>query len=107
MVHMVRRLILLAAMLVLVAPLALIGCSTSVQLGPQAVAGLTPDGTVDMDEVQVSYIGSAGGGQGTLYYRGAAYSFSIGGLGVGGIGASTIDAAGEFCKHSNMANFSG
>src|SRR4051794_38950056 len=74
------------------------GCSGSVKLGPDAIAGLTPDGTVDMQEVQVAYIGSAGGGNGTLYYRGRVYPFTIGGLGVGGVGASTISAEGEVYK---------
>ncbi len=87
--------------------LALVGCTASVQLGPQTVAGLTPSGTVNMDQVQVAYIGSAGGGSGTLYYQGAAYPFSIGGLGVGGIGASTISAEGEVYKLGNLANFPG
>jgi len=62
---------------------------------PESVAGLTPDGTVDMNEVQVAYIGNAGGGNGTLYYQGQPYPFRIAGLGVGGIGASTVDAEGE------------
>jgi len=91
----------------LAALLALMGCTASVQLGPQTVAGLTPDGTVNMDQVQVAYIGSAGGGSGTLYYQGAAYPFAIGGLGVGGIGVSTIDAQGEVYKLGNLANFAG
>jgi hypothetical protein len=95
----------LAACLALV--LALDGCQSSVKLGPDAVAGLTPDGTVDMDQVQVAYIGSAGGGSGTLYYHDANYPFSVGGLGIGGIGASTIDAAGEVYKLKSVANFSG
>jgi hypothetical protein len=87
--------------------LSLPGCTGSVQLGPQAVAGLTPDGTVNMDQVQVAYLASAGGGTGTLYYQGNAYTFSIGGLGVGGIGASTISAEGEVYKLGNLANFAG
>jgi len=91
----------------LAALLALTGCAGSVQLGPQAVAGLTPDGTVKMEQVQVAYLASAGGGSGTLYYQGAAYPFSIGGLGVGGIGASTIDADGEVYKLRGLANFPG
>jgi hypothetical protein len=91
----------------LAALLTLMGCSGSVQLGPQTVAGLTPDGTVSMDQVQVAYLASAGGGSGTLYYQGAAYPFNIGGLGVGGIGASTIDAEGEVYKLGNLANFPG
>ena len=91
----------------LAALLLVAGCSTSVKLGPEAVAGLTPDGTVDMNEVQVAYIGSAGGGNGTLYYRGGVYPFTVGGLGVGGIGASTISAEGEVYKLNNVANFAG
>ena len=87
--------------------LLLAACTSSIKLGPQAVAGLTPDGTVDMNEVQAAFIGSAGGGTGTLYYQGGAYSFTIAGLGVGGIGASTIDANGEIYKLRSLANFPG
>jgi hypothetical protein len=87
--------------------LALAGCTSSTQVGPSAIAGLAPDGTVTMDQVQVAYIASGGGGSGTLYYQGNAYPFSIGGLGVGGIGASTISAQGEVYKLSNLANFAG
>ncbi|HEY7576612.1 MAG TPA: hypothetical protein VH855_03365 [Acetobacteraceae bacterium] len=83
------------------------GCSTSVKVGPDAVAGQTPDGTVEMSQVQAAFIGNAGGGTGTLYYRGRAYPFTVGGLGVGGIGASTIDAYGEVYKLRNVAEFPG
>ena len=82
-------------------------CSTSVKVGPAAVAGLTPDGTVDMQEVQVAYLASGGGGSGTLFYQGGAYPFTIGGLGVGGIGASTISASGEVYKLNSLAQFPG
>jgi hypothetical protein len=82
-------------------------CSSSVKVGPDAVAGLMPDGTVDMEQVQVAYIGDAGGGGGTLYYRGTPYRFKIGGLGVGGIGASTVDAEGEVYKLHNLSQFAG
>ena len=85
----------------------LAACTSSVQLGPQTVAGLTPDGTVDMNEVQAAFIGSAGGGTGTFYYQGGAYPFNIAGLGVGGIGASTIDANGEVYKLPSLAKFPG
>jgi hypothetical protein len=91
----------------LVALLSLASCSTSVKVGPEAVAGLAPDGTVDMNEVQVAYIGSGGGGSGTLFYHGGVYPFSIAGLGVGGIGASTISAEGEVYKLNNIAGFAG
>jgi hypothetical protein len=87
--------------------LSLAGCSSSVKIGPEAVAGLTPDGTVDMEQVQVAYIGSGGGGSGTLYYHGRAYPFAVGGLGIGGIGASLISAEGEVYKLNSLANFPG
>src|SRR5271167_1523321 len=74
----------------LAALLSLANCSSSVQVGPGAIAGLTPDGTVDMQQVQAAYLVSGGGGNGTLYYRGSAYPFNIGGVGIVGIGASTI-----------------
>jgi hypothetical protein len=82
-------------------------CSSSVKVGPEAVAGLAPDGTVDMEQVQVAYIGNAGGGSGTLYYQGSPHRFKIGGLGVGGIGASTVDAEGEVYKLHNLSQFGG
>jgi len=82
-------------------------CSASVKVGPQAIAGLTPDGTIDMQEVQVAYLASGGGGHGTLFYQGSAYPFTIGGLGVGGIGASTISAAGEVYKLNSLEQFPG
>jgi hypothetical protein len=85
----------------------LAACSTSVKVGPDAVAGLTPDGTIDMQEVQAAFLASGGGGHGTLFYRGGAYSFTIGGLGVGGIGASTISASGEVYKLNSLSQFPG
>ncbi len=85
----------------------LAACTSSVKVGPEAVAGLAPDGTVEMNEVQVAYIGSGGGGSGTLYYRGRSYPFTVAGLGVGGIGASTLDASGEVYKLRNISEFPG
>jgi hypothetical protein len=82
-------------------------CSSSVKVGPEAVAGLPISGTVDMNEVQVAYLGNAGGGSGTLYYNGNSYPFTIGGLGLGGIGASTVDAQGEVYKLNNLSQFAG
>src|SRR5215470_19662126 len=78
--------------------LALAGCAGNVKLGPDAVAGKTPDGTVDMREVQAAYIGSGSAGSGTLSYRGQEHPFKVGGVGVGGIGLSTVDAQGEVYK---------
>lgn len=102
-----RRLATTAAALAASAFLLLGGCTGSVKVGPPAVAGLTPDGSVEMQEVQVAYLASGGGGSGTLFYRGGVYPFTIGGLGVGGIGASTISASGEVYKLPSLAQFPG
>jgi len=94
-----------------IAPLALLpvigGCQRDVRLGPEAVAGKTPDATVRMDEVQAAYIGSGSAGSGTLYYRGRSYPFSITGAGIGGVGVSTIDAHGEVYNPRNLSQFAG
>jgi hypothetical protein len=87
--------------------LLLAACQSSVKVGEQAVAGLTPDATVEMQQVQVAYIASGGGGTGTIFYKGRAYPFTIGGLGIGGIGASTIEASGEVYKMPSLAQFPG
>jgi hypothetical protein len=79
----------------------------TVKVGPEAVAGLRPDATVEMEQVQVAYIGSAGGGKGTLFYRGRRYPFTVGGLGIGGIGASTLDAEGEVYRLPSVEKFPG
>jgi len=92
-------------LLLLIASVA--GCSSQIEVGPQAIAGLTPDATIELQQVQVAYLGSASGGDGTLFYRGRAYPFKIGGLGVGGIGASTIDATGEVYKLPDLRSFPG
>jgi hypothetical protein len=92
----------MAAALVLLA-----GCAGSVKVGPEAAAGLTPDGTVAMHQLQIAYIGSGGSDSGTLFYRGQAYPFTVGGLDIGGIGALSMEANGEVYKLNNIAQFSG
>jgi hypothetical protein len=88
--------------------LAVAACSMGApKLGPEAVAGLSPSGYVDMRQFQAAYIGSASGGSGTLDYNGRSYPFSIGGVGIGGIGASSIDATGEVYKLNDLASFPG
>jgi hypothetical protein len=86
--------------------LSLAGCAGS-KAGPDAVAGLTPSGTVELQAVQAAYIGSASGGSGTLFFNGRRYPFSIGGAGIGGIGASTIEGYGEVYKLREVAQFPG
>jgi hypothetical protein len=65
------------------------GCSSSQNTNQRSLEGKQPDGTVDMQEVQAAFIGSGGGGSGSLYYRGQIYRFNAGGPGIGVIGAST------------------
>lgn len=85
----------------------LTGCVGSVELGPDAVKGQTPDGTVDMQEVQAAYIGSGSAGTGVLSFRGVQYPFEVGGVGVGGFGLSTIDATGEVYNLGELGQFPG
>jgi len=84
------------------------GSSSSQSISNQAsLDGKLPDGTVEMEEVQAAFIGSGGGGSGTLNYRGQTYPFAVGGLGIGGIGASTINAQGEVYGLNKLADFPG
>jgi hypothetical protein len=85
----------------------LVGCTGNVALGPEAVKGQTPDGTVDMREVQAAYLGSGSAGTGVLFFRGTEYPFEVGGIGVGGFGLSTIDATGEVYNLRELGQFPG
>jgi hypothetical protein len=86
--------------------LALAGCARG-NLGQSAVAGQQPSGTVELTAVQAAYIGNASGGSGTLNFRGNSYPFNIGGAGIGGIGASTIEGYGEVYNLNELAQFPG
>jgi hypothetical protein len=93
--------------LAVAALLPLAGCSSSANSDQASLNGRPPDGTVDMNQVQAAFIGSGGGGSGTLYYRGQSYPFAVGGLGIGGIGASTINAQGEVYGLNRVSDFPG
>jgi hypothetical protein len=82
------------------------GSSTQPAGPPPTLEGKQPSRFVEMREIQVAYIGNAGGGHGTLKYQGQTYPFRIAGLGVGGIGVSTVDAEGEVYDLSTLAQFS-
>ncbi|MBV8096266.1 MAG: hypothetical protein JOY71_10400 [Acetobacteraceae bacterium] len=94
-------------MLFAAAMLGLAACSQQTPGPYTQYQGMPPDGTVEMHEVQAAYIGNAGGGSGTLFYHGRTYPFRIAGLGVGGIGASTIDAKGDVYNLPNVTLFPG
>jgi hypothetical protein len=85
----------------------LAACGGSDPVISDSVAGLTPDGRVQMRQVQAAYIGSGSGGSGTLHYRGRTYPFNVGGVGVGGIGLSTIEAEGEVYRLPELRLFPG
>ena len=87
--------------------LSLAGCAGNIELGPDAVKGKKVDGTVEMKEVQAAYIGSGAAGEGVLTFRGKDYPFKVGGVGIGGIGLSTVDATGEVYNLSSLAQFPG
>jgi hypothetical protein len=87
--------------------LAVAACSQSTP-GPETqYEGQTPSGSVEMHQVQAAFMANAGGGSGTLFFRGRSYPFSVGGAGIGGIGASTIDAQGDVYNLTNVAEFPG
>lgn len=94
--------------LCLTAACALAACSAGgVSVGPKAIEGKSPNGFVELKEVQAAYIGSGSGGSGTLYFNGREYPFTVGGVGVGGIGLSTVDASGDVYNLSDVSQFPG
>jgi hypothetical protein len=78
-----------------------------------AVAGgaiaedLKKSGTVRIEQVQIAFIGSGNLGGGTLKFNGKSYDFSVGGLGLGGIGVSKMVATGNVYNLTDVAHFPG
>ena len=68
---------------------------------------LRETGTVEISQFQVAFIVSGALGGGTLSYNGQDYDFTIGGLGVGGFGASSIDATGTVYNLDKVEDFAG
>jgi hypothetical protein len=66
-----------------------------------------PSASLYIHQVQVAFIGSGEMGGGTLYFQGQSYPFKLGGLGIGGIGISTIDADGWVYNLRRPADFNG
>jgi hypothetical protein len=64
-------------------------------------------GTITIEQVQIAFIGSGNLGGGTLNFRGKTYPFTIGGLGVGGFGASKIEATGTVFDLKSLKDFEG
>lgn len=53
-----------------------------------------PSATIRIKQLQVAFIGSGAIGGGTLRFRNNSYDLTVGGLGIGGIGASRLTATG-------------
>lgn len=64
-------------------------------------------GTVEIEQVQVAFLGSGNLGGGTLHFQGKSYRFSVGGLGVGGIGVSKMKATGVVYDMATIGQFAG
>jgi hypothetical protein len=85
-----------------------ISCGTfSFEAFAQSDRPASPSGRVTIHQVNVAFIASAAAGGGTLSYKGRAYHFKVGGLGVGGFGASRIDASGSVFNLRQLADFDG
>jgi hypothetical protein len=74
---------------------------------PGTVLAQEPSGTVTIDEYELAYIFNGTMGGGVLNFQGNTYSFKIGGLGIGGIGASHISASGEVYNLQDIQGFPG
>lgn len=64
-------------------------------------------GTVEIEQVQVAFIGSGNVGGGTLHFQGRSYRFTVGGLGVGGFGVSKMQAYGDVYNLRELRQFPG
>jgi hypothetical protein len=88
----------------LAAGLAMVGCSSMNAPTAQSIAGLTPSGSVTLNE---TFAAGYGGGSGTLNFNGVAYPFTLVGAVVGPGGAERVAASGEVYKLSNPDDFGG
>lgn len=83
----------------------LAACTT--QSGSASIQGKPVSGYVEMTQFQAAYLGSGNAGNGTLRFQGRTYPFTVGGLGVGGIGISKIEARGEVYGLNRLSDFPG
>lgn len=68
---------------------------------------MTQSGTVQIEQVQIAFIGSGNLGGGTLQFGGQSYPFTVGGLGIGGFGISKMEATGEVYDLNDSRYFPG
>ncbi|MEH6569059.1 MAG: hypothetical protein V7709_08295 [Halioglobus sp.] len=68
---------------------------------------LEPAGEIELKQYTVAWVGSGTMGGGTLTVDGKEYPFRLAGLGIGGYGASSIDALGTVYNLPNLDAFPG
>lgn len=85
----------------------LVGAGAALAALPARAQQRVKSGTVDIEQMQVAFIGSGGIGGGTLHYQGRSYRFSIGGLGIGGFGVSKLQATGDVFNLHRLDQFPG
>ncbi len=68
---------------------------------------LEPAGEIELKQYTVAWVGSGTMGGGTLTVDGKEYPFRLAGLGIGGYGASSIDAQGKVYNLPNLEAFPG
>ncbi len=68
---------------------------------------LDPAGEIELKQYTVAWVGSGTMGGGTLIMDGKEYPFRLAGLGIGGYGASSIDATGVVYNLPNLEAFPG
>ena len=64
-------------------------------------------GTVRINIVRAGFILGAGGGHGTLHFRGKTYRLSIGGVGIGSLGVSAVRLVGTATHLHRAADIAG
>jgi hypothetical protein len=64
-------------------------------------------GTLTISQTRVGFLVSAHAGGGTLHFQGQDYPFAIGGLGIGGIGITKLEATGTVYNMQDRAEFAG
>jgi hypothetical protein len=75
--------------------------------GGLLAAGSKPSATVEIQQTQIAFIGSGNLGGGKLFFSGKTYKFTIGGLGIGGIGITTMTATGNVYNLKEVSQFAG
>lgn len=66
-----------------------------------------PTGSVSIDSTQIGFIVSGQWGGGKLYFKKKTYPFKLGGLGIGGLGATKIKATGTVYDLQKLEDFPG